>query len=480
MKLRIALLSSLAFVVWAAWTAPASADETLNRAREAFDKGQTLFEQDKFEDAAQSFVAAYEARAFAAFLYNAALSYEKARNWEQAVANYRRYLTEQPNVGADERKQIEERIRVLEAEIARVAATPPPEGDAGVATAEPSEEVKNLSEAGIRGLVVIESRPQGAYIYLDDKKGEPLGRTPWNGTLDGEHTIFIEARGYKPRERKISAVKDKVVIMDFTLAEEDYLGWIDIRANVPGAEIFLDDKVAVFRRTPYSGNIKPGKHKIWITKEGYDEFYQEIEIVPGETHEIKADLSGGEVGYVNIRGRDVENIRVYIDGKKVCDGPCRWPVAQGPHKVSIQKSGHKSYSRTIDVKQKTEITIRPSLAPEPSRADAIWAYAFAAAFTGGGIYLGIQAGNIKDDIQADIDSGNPPPDQEDPRFFKGKLFAISADAAYTLGAATFLAAVYYTFREKGRPSTATTDISSIAITPEVTPDYAGLGLEVRW
>lgn len=478
MRLRILVAFSLVLAV----SAPAAADESLNRAREAFDQGQSLFEQQKFDEAAESFMAAYEARKFAAFLYNAALSYEKGQNWEKAVELYKRYLTEQPNVGDQERKDIEERIRVFEEEIKRKETAPPPEQTDGgpPPEQEPSEDVKNLAEAKIRGLVVIESRPQGAYIYLDDKKGEPMGRTPWNGTLDGEHTIFIEAQGYKPRERKISAVADKVVIMDFTLAEEDYLGWIDIRANVPDANIYIDDKVAVFRKTPYSGNIKPGKHKIWITKEGYNEYETEIEIIPGETHEIKAELAGGEVGYINVRGRDVENIKLFVDGKKVCDGPCRWPVAEGAHTVKITRSGYKSFSRAIDVRQKTETTLRPDLAKKPSRADAIWAYVFAAAFTGGGIYLGMQASSIEDDIKADIDTGAPPPDQEDPRFFRGKLYAIGADAAYTLGAATFLAAIYYTFRDKGRPSTASTDVSSIAITPQASPDYAGIGMEVRW
>ena len=59
MKLRILLVISLLLV---AWSPPATADETLNKAREAFDQGQSLFEQQKFEESAASFLAAYEAR----------------------------------------------------------------------------------------------------------------------------------------------------------------------------------------------------------------------------------------------------------------------------------------------------------------------------------------------------------------------------------------------------------------------------------
>ncbi len=484
MKLRSLIGMVVCCVVLGGSVAHAQ-DETLNRAREAFDKGQALYEQEKFDEAAEQFATAYEARPFPAFLYNAGASFAKARNYEKAIEYFEKYLVENPN--ADDKADVQKRIEVYKKEIERINTTPPPtpEGDAGVAEpppTEPSAEVQALGEVKIRGLVVIESKPQGAYIYLDDKKGEPMGRTPWNGTLDGEHTVFIESQGYKPEEKPISAVKDKVVILYFSLAEEDYLGWIDIRANVPGANIYIDDKVAVFRRTPYSGNIKPGKHKIWVTKEGYDEFFTEVEIVPGETHEVKATLTGGEVGYLNVRGRDVEKVRVYVDGKKVCTGPCKHGLAEGSHKISIARSGYKTYTKRINIKSKTEVTLRPNLAKQPSRADAVWAYIFAAAFTGGGIYLGLESNKLRDEIQDDINKGNPPPDEDDPRFFRGKILAGSADAAYALGAITGLAAVYYTFRDKGRPSTATMDVSSIAIEPEieVRPGYAGIGLEVRW
>lgn len=477
MKLRKLIGLCAAVVVLSASSAFAQ-DESLNRARELFEKAQGLYAEKKYQEAAETFIAAYEARPFPAFLYNAAIAFEGIPDYEKAILYHRRYLEEAPE--DKDRAEIEKRIKVFEAELDRLRSQPPPAGDAGPVEIAPSEEVQNLGAAKIRGLVIIESKPQGAYIYLDSKKKEPLGRTPWNGTLEGEHTVFIESQGYKPEERKISAVEDRILVMYFSLAEEDYLGWIDIRANVPGASIYIDDKVAVFRRTPYSGNIKPGKHKIWVTKEGYDEYYTEIEIIPGQTHEVVAELSGSEVGYVNIRGRDVEKVRVYVDGQKVCDGPCRHPVAEGSHKITIKRSGYKSYSRTVNVSPKTETTIRPQLAKNPSRADAVWAYVFAAAFTGGGIYLGLKAQSIEDEIADDITNGMPPPDPDDPRFFRGKLFAIGADAAYTVGAATFLVAVYYTFRDKGRPSTATTDVSSIAITPVVTPDYAGMGMEVRW
>ena len=45
---------------------------------------------------------------------------------------------------------------------------------------------------------------------------------------------------------------------------------------------------------------------------------------------------------------------------------------------------------------------------------------------------------------------------------------------------TALTAVYYTFRDKGAPSTALIDVRALALQPQIGPGYAGLGMEVQW
>ena len=108
------------------------------------------------------------------------------------------------------------------------------------------------------------------------------------------------------------------------------------------------------------------------------------------------------------------------------------------------------------------------------------AYVLAAGFGGAGIYLGLQSQKIRDELADEIAAGSPPPDPEDPRFTKGKAFAIAADATFVIAGITALTAVYYTFREKGKPSTALLDVRALALQPQIGPGYAGLGLERSW
>ena len=473
MKQRVTCIFVLITIgLFALISAPAQAqDASLTRAQAHYDKAALLFSQGKYKQAAVQFETAYEARPFAQFLFNIAASYEKLKAYDNAIKYYEKYLQEAPK--AKDKKKVRTRIRVLAEEAKREKSPANPD--------KPSPAAK-LDDVSIRGLVVIESRPRGANIYLDSRKREPLSKTPWNGTLEGEHTIFLELRGYEPVERRFAPNPKQLTVLWFALAKEDYLGWIDIRSNVPGAKIYLDDKSqGVYGTTPFGKNLKPGKHKIWVSAEGYDEYYEEIEIVQGKTHEINAKLRGSPVGYVNFRGRGIENATIYMNRKVLCQrGPCRKAVKQGKHVVRITRSGYKTYTRKIDVQPRTETTIAVNLAKKPGRMDAYVAYGIAAVFTGVGIWAGHKSNSIRDDLDRDIQNGMPPPDRSDSRFDRGKYYAIGANVGYALGGLTFITAVYYTFRDKGPASTGTAEVQTLSVQPRMSPTYAGMGLEVNW
>src|SRR5450432_105152 len=191
--------------------AASAGDNAIKIAQSSFDEGQIAFLSSDFDKAAEDFKKAYDARPFPQFLYNIAASYHrkgKAKSdpdsYDKAVTYYKRYLDEEKN--AQDKDKVEKAISVLEGEAKRLRATPAGTG-AGSNTppTAPSQEVQDLGDAGIRGLMVIESSPQGASIYLDGKEKGPLGTTPWSGTVSGEHNITVEKRGYKVGEKRIAA-----------------------------------------------------------------------------------------------------------------------------------------------------------------------------------------------------------------------------------------------------------------------------------
>jgi tetratricopeptide (TPR) repeat protein len=80
--------------------------------RHHFDRGQKLYGEKRYAEAACAFLAAYDARPSASLLYDAAVCYEKDSRAREALAYYTSYLAKQPM--AKDRADTESRIRVLE------------------------------------------------------------------------------------------------------------------------------------------------------------------------------------------------------------------------------------------------------------------------------------------------------------------------------------------------------------------------------
>jgi tetratricopeptide (TPR) repeat protein len=457
---RIALPCALALAsVVTAVALPRAAhaqDQGLEQARREFERGNVLFEKGDFQGAADAFMAAYQAKSFPAFLYNAAVCYEKQKDLKQAVELFKRYLKEEPK--ASDRADVEKRIKALEDEIQRQAAPPTTQPD-GTATPPPAAPV--LPAIKPKGLVVIDSKPQGATIYLDSKKGGALGETPWSGSLEGDHTIIIENKGYKTEKKKISPRSDKFIELYFALSTEQYLGWIEVKSNVPGSDVFIDSKdVGAVGKTPYMGNIQPGKRKIWVVKEGYTEVEQTVNIEAGKAHNVSVKLEEAAVGFVRIAVNETgTGARVKLDGKEVCaKAPCRFQAPEGNRTISVSRGGKKTMAKNVTIVKRTETTLTVKLAPKPSRGDAFWPFFFSAALAGGGYYgLTVLAEDETDQDKKDI-------------YTYGSYGAFGASGLF------FLTGCWYLIRDKGPPSTATVQSRDVSWAPSVGPGFAGVTL----
>src|SRR4051812_8869559 len=64
----------------------ATPDKSLGAAKEAFESAQSAFVRGEYLVAAERFLSAYEHKPYPAFLFNVAVSYEKAKQLEKAKA----------------------------------------------------------------------------------------------------------------------------------------------------------------------------------------------------------------------------------------------------------------------------------------------------------------------------------------------------------------------------------------------------------
>ncbi|NOY91597.1 MAG: tetratricopeptide repeat protein, partial [Deltaproteobacteria bacterium] len=100
--------------------------DSLEQAREHMEQGQSRYQAGDFEAAIHEFEAAYEARPFSAFLYNAGVAAERLGQWSRAADYYERYLTGDPHSAdaADVRRNVDDlRTRALAQQAAQPMVT---------------------------------------------------------------------------------------------------------------------------------------------------------------------------------------------------------------------------------------------------------------------------------------------------------------------------------------------------------------------
>ncbi|MCP4676746.1 MAG: PEGA domain-containing protein [Deltaproteobacteria bacterium] len=335
LKIGLAVATMLLLSVSVGWTQPR--DNPLERARHHMELGQEAFAGGSYEEAAEQFTNAFSASPFAAFLYNAGLAYEKAENVEKAVDMYQRYLQAEPE--AHDYAQVDMKIRALlagaetpteqEVEITEVEMkslismrTNPPDAVVRILDKDGTEVSKSDGPAAqtvVRGTYTIEaSHPDfrtvqtkvnvtpgqvyivvvemsqgaflgflhvttdvpGAAVYVDDKSAGQVGITPWGNVQPaGKHTIWIEKPGYAPIEMEVEVNLGEEVELPLTLKRLDF-GTILVKANIPGTEVFLDDKP--LGTAPLEEQVSPGRHKLLVKAEGMKDYTTMVEVGRGQ------------------------------------------------------------------------------------------------------------------------------------------------------------------------------------------------------
>lgn len=448
----------------------AAPDPDLQAAKAEFEAAQTLFIKEQFDEAATHFLSAYARKPFPAFLFNAAVSYEKGQKLEKAGEFFQKYLDQAPD--AADAAAVKVRVEAIKT----ILAPPPPPPAAAVPGAPPVvvAPVPVLPAIETKGLVVIDSKPQGATIYLDNKKNGVFAKTPWQGSLESKPVkLLLEAKGFKPEERSVSPRSDKLVDVYIALSEEHFLGWVEIVSNVPGADVFIDRKdIGAIGRTPFTGHLKPGKHTIFVERMGFKPVRQDIDVLPGTATQHMVKLEKGENGWINIAGRGAYGAKVSIDEKSACTAPCRTEVTPGVHRVLAQKEGFEDYEGELRVDKGAETSLEVQWSPRPSRRGAWTTAALAAAFVGGGAYLGYLSNQNRDAVRSDIAAGMLI-DSNDPRFTRGKWQAVGADVAFGIGALLAISATV-SFLSHGPESTAGVDQRLIGFGPDISPHGGGV------
>jgi len=198
------------------------------------------------------------------------------------------------------------------------------------------------------------SEPPGATVRVGR---ESYGPTPLSVELpEGEHTYEVHLPARKPQRGRIRVVGgEPLTVAIGTLTPAD--GLLSIASRPGDASVTLD---GVYRGlTPLDIPLAPGsRHRIEISREGYEVDSRDVEIRAGGREALNVELRPrlGEVEIVP----DTVGATLFVNGESRGDARQVLRLPAVSHRIEIRKDGYEPFQ--------TEITPRPGF---PQRIEAV-------------------------------------------------------------------------------------------------------------
>ena len=110
-------------------------------------------------------------------------------------------------------------------------------------------------------------------------------------------------------------VAGKVYMIITEMSQGQFLGFLRVVTNVPGADVFVDKKEeGSLGKTPFQNATATGVHHVWIEKPATSRVERDIEIGVGDDVLLKLDIERVDHGRVRVVANKADAL-VYIDGK---------------------------------------------------------------------------------------------------------------------------------------------------------------------
>jgi hypothetical protein len=422
---RLLLLGALGLAPAALGTAreaqSAPCAGAVDESRRHMERGFSLYDKKQFAEAAAEFDAAYRAQAFSAFLCNAAMAYQEALDFPNAIVRYKAFLAAEPN--PPDLARIKSALAWLEAQVAAQAAARAADGgveDGGPPAAAPlpppSPPPVEMSRS-FRSQIIVVSDPPDAPLTVWVRrtgtapfatKGQAAPGPGWERAITGVKTpydlslgagsyhIVIDAfKDYKRSETDIELLPGRLYEFKANLSQGEFMGFLRVLTPAAGALVYLDDapphKRPPWGRAPHGALVENGEHRVWIEAPGYEPAGEKVSVEHGKTVELSPSLVRVAHGYLLVDG-NADEVTVRIDGTPrglytTLGEPLRLRLPGGVHRLELEASGRKTFSGDVEVPRGQELGVHGRLSFKPARSTTIATGALAVGAVVGGIVL---------------------------------------------------------------------------------------------
>ncbi len=323
--------------------AAAQSEAARTEARERFDRGLRLFNQNDNEGAIAEFERAFELAPHPMVLYNLGLVLAAAARPVDAVEVFDRLLAAPGDLDAQRLNRVrEERAR----------------------------------QATLIGEIAVSSNVSGASVELD---GVEVGTTPLEAPLrvaGGTHIVGAVARGHAPLRRRVSVAGQARASVELNLQPlEGKPAQLEVESPVPDAQVLVDGELV--GRTPLGASLAltPGTREVEVRRPGYTSAKQTVALGPGSTGKLLLEPEpdpaalAREGGSLALMISEPDAV-VFVDGEPRGAYAAPLRLAHGLHRVRVERAEFLPFERNVIVPKGGQTSVVIELEPTPDkRAD---------------------------------------------------------------------------------------------------------------
>jgi hypothetical protein len=225
------------------------------------------------------------------------------------------------------------------------------------------------------GFMSIDSKPTAAAVYLDDEDLESNTPVVLDSIAAGEHILEVRKRGYQPYRQNIEIRTGDTLPINARLIKEIATvatGRLAITSSPSGAKVIIDGTDTGFTTPCTIEKLSAGRHKIRLTKSGYQTKDITRTVQSEETTRVSINLTRSQTRTArNTKRKSYFKInvdpwaKIYIDGKYVETTPIAkaLQVTAGTHSVKLQNPSFQTWQKTINFKPGETVSLDVKLQP---------------------------------------------------------------------------------------------------------------------
>ncbi len=301
-------------------TDAAAQNESLEKARQHFERGTAFYREGKYDQALDELMKAYVLDPNPILVYNIARVNEDRQDLQSALKFFENYLKMSPK--AKNRRAVKRKIRKLRKEIKRNPRM---------------------------GILAVTSTPRGADVRMN---GQIMGRTPIKARRmnPGRYRLEVTLRDHQVWVQDVLLNPGQPTNVDVTLV--DVPSPLRIDTTPPGAVAqILSPRPQMLGTCPCLVNLSSGRYVLRVGAPGFQDRQVEIIKKPRVRQTVPVTLLPARTGGKLYVESNVPGAFVSIDGQPIGQTPMPGPIdiRNGVVNVEVRAQGHLPWRQPVQI-----------------------------------------------------------------------------------------------------------------------------------